>query len=291
VVGFDLDGFHYGRHAVAPYVASIKGVIADELTNERGAVRAMLALQARLERLAVRRAQVVVATSRYSRRRIADAYGVPAGKIVVVPEAIDPAAWERPPREPREEPPAILSVAHLYPRKNLEALLCACRLLQDGGRSFRVWIVGEGPCRKAWEALRDQLGLADEVCFLGTVPFGELRARYAAASIFCLPSRQEGFGIVFLEAMASGLPIVAARAAAVPETVGEDGAALLVEPEDHVRLAEVLDLLLSDPARRHAMGEAGRRRVQHFRREAVTLAFLQRVAGALAGDDAGPAAG
>jgi glycosyltransferase involved in cell wall biosynthesis len=289
VVGFDLDGFHYGRNVVAPYVASIKGVIADELRNERGAVRAMLAIQAGLERLAVRRARVVVATSHYSRGRIAEAYRVPAGKIVVVPESIDLKAWERPAPEPPGDPPAILSVAHLYARKDLATLLRACRVLRDAGRAFQVWIVGDGPCRKAWEALRDRLDLADRVCFLGTIPFGELRARYAAASIFCLPSRQEGFGIVFLEAMASGLPVVAARAAAVPETVGEGDTALLVEPEEPDRLAQALDLLLSDPVRRRAMGEAGRRRVQHFRSDAVALAFLRRVAGALAGEGAGAA--
>ena len=76
VVGFDLDGFHYGRRPTAPYVASIKGVIADELRNERGLVRRMLAIQAAFERLAVHRADVVVATSAYSRDRIAEAYGV-----------------------------------------------------------------------------------------------------------------------------------------------------------------------------------------------------------------------
>src|SRR5512137_2068468 len=108
VVGFDLDGFHYGRRPVAPYVASIKGVIADELRNEHGFVRLMLGVQAAFERLAVRRARVVVATSGYSRDRIVDAYAIPAAKVVLVPELIDLRGWDteyeaRPARE--AEPP------------------------------------------------------------------------------------------------------------------------------------------------------------------------------------------
>ncbi len=138
VIGFDLDGFHYGRRPVAPYIASIKGVIADELRNERGVVRAVLALQARLEALAVRRARVVVATSDYSRRQIGEAYRVPTAKIVVVPEPIDLHVWELEERPAKAEPPAILSVAHLYPRKNLGVLLHAYGLLRQAGRPFQA---------------------------------------------------------------------------------------------------------------------------------------------------------
>jgi glycosyltransferase involved in cell wall biosynthesis len=283
VVGFDLDGFHYGRRPMAPYVADVKGVIADELRNESGWVRAMLGLQARLERLACGRARLVVATSQYSRRRIAEAYGVPAEKIVVVPEPVDVARWTALGAEAPADPPAVLAVAHLYPRKNIDALLRACGVLRGAGRRFQGWIVGDGPCRAKWEALRDRLGLQSQVRFLGTVPFRELRARYARASIFCLPSRQEGFGIVFLEAMAAGLPVVAGRAAAVPETVHDGETALLVDPADPMALANALETLLADPRRRRAMGEAGRRRVQEYRADRVASLFLERVGAALAG--------
>jgi glycosyltransferase involved in cell wall biosynthesis len=280
VVGFDLDGFHYGRRPTAPYIASIKGVIADELRNERGLVRALLGLQARLERLAVRRAAVVVATSRYSRDRILAAYGVPAAKVVIVPELIDLDAWlapEAPAEAVEAVPPAVLTVAHMYPRKNLGLLLRAYALLQSAGVPFQGWVVGEGPCRRDWERLRDRLGLRDAVAFLGTIPRRELRERYHRAALFCLPSRQEGFGIVFLEAMACGRAIVAARAAAVPETVAEGEVGLLTDPTDAEALAEALRSLLADPARRRAMGEAGRRRVERFRADRVAQMFLDEV--------------
>ena len=286
VVGFDLDGFNYGRAPVAPYIASIKGVIADELKNERGLVRLLLGMQASLERLAVRRARVVVATSRYSRDRIVEAYGISPAKIVLVPELIDVAAWgtEREAEGASEAvPPAVLTVAHMYPRKNLGTLLRAYALLARDGVPFQGWLVGAGPCRREWERLSGSLGLTGRVEFLGTIPRRELVDRYRRAAVFCLPSRQEGFGIVFLEAMVNAIPIVAARAAAVPETVADGEVGLLVDPDDPEALANRLALLLTDPDRRRVMGEAGRRRVEAYRADRVAAMFLTRVRAALAG--------
>ena len=286
VVGFDLDGFRYGRAPVLPYVASIKGVIADELRNERGLVRLMLAMQASLEQLAVRRADVVVATSRYSRQRIVEAYGISPGKVVLVPELIDLTAWasEQGARPvPEANPPAVLTVAHLYPRKNLGTLLKAYVLLAKAGVPFQGWVVGEGPCRRMWERQRDALGLQGRVAFLGTVPRRELLDRYRRSGVFCLPSRQEGFGIVFLEAMANAKPIVAARAAAVPETVADGEVGLLAGPDDPEELARNLSALLTNPELRRAMGQAGRRRVETYRADRVAKMFLARIQAALDG--------
>ncbi len=286
VVGFDLDGFHYGRKKTVPYIASIKGVIADELTNERGIARAMLRVQASCERLAVRRADAVVTTSRYSRKRIIQAYGVPAAKVVIVPELIDLSAWTDealPQGEGGTDPPAILTVAHMYPRKNLGLLLNALACLRDAGVAFQGWIVGDGPCRNVWERLRDSLALQDRVTFLGTISRRQLVERYRRAAVFCLPSRQEGFGIVFLEAMACGKPIVAGRAAAVPETVPDGECGLLVDPDDPEALARALTALLRDPDLRQEMGEAGRRRVERYRADHVAGLFLETVQSALHG--------
>lgn len=286
VVGFDLDGFHYGRKPVAPYIASIKGVIADELKNERGRVRFMLGVQAAFERLAVRRARVVVATSGYSRDRIVEAYGIPVAKIVVVPEPIDLRGWEAeqgvtPAHE--ADPPAVLTVAHMYPRKNVPVLLRAYARLRAEGIAFQGWIVGDGPCRREWERLCDALSLRDRVEFLGTVSRRELADRYRRAAVFCLPSRQEGFGIVFLEAMANAKPIVAARAAAVPETVADGEVGFLADPSDEDAFARGLATLLLDRDLRRRLGEAGRRRVETYRADRVAGLFLTRVQAALAG--------
>jgi glycosyltransferase involved in cell wall biosynthesis len=180
-------------------------------------------------------------------------------------------------------PPAVLTVAHLYPRKNIGVLLHAYARLRAAGVPFQGWIVGDGPCRRVWERLRDDLSLRDRVEFLGTVSRRELADRYRRAAVFCLPSRQEGFGIVFLEAMAHARPIVAARAAAVPETVADGEVGILADPNDPEAFAQALATLLEDRDLGRRMGQAGRRRVEFYRADRVSARFLDAVQEALSG--------
>jgi len=93
VVGVDLDGFLWARRRRERFVVALKGVIADELRNERGVTRALLSVQARWERTNVRRADRVVVPSAYSAALTAEVYGVDRAKIAVVPEPIDLAGW------------------------------------------------------------------------------------------------------------------------------------------------------------------------------------------------------
>ena len=120
-----------------------------------------------------------------------------------------------------------------------------------------------------------RLGLEGEVTFLGELAGDEeVRQEYRRADLFCLPSRQEGFGIVFLEAMAAGLPIVAADAAAVPEVAPAGEVSLLVPPLDAGALAEALLRLLGDEDLRARLGAAGRVRVRRYAWPEVAGAFL-----------------
>jgi len=268
VIGFDLDGVFAPRGL--RHIAAIKGVLADEAKHERGVSRIALAVQARLEWLHVRRADRVIATSAYSADRIAKFYGIDRAKIAVVPELIDLDAWRRALADaPREEgPPRILTVAHLYPRKGVDTLL---RAFAEVSSNAILRIVGDGPQRIHLEHLAHNLGIADRVTFLGHLPFADLVAEYRNATIFALPTEQEGFGIVFLEAMASSLPIVATRVAAVPEVV-DDG--LLVDAGDENALAESIERLLGDTALRERLGNKGRTRVNQFAAPVVARQFL-----------------
>jgi glycosyltransferase involved in cell wall biosynthesis len=171
----------------------------------------------------------------------------------------------------------------MYPRKNLPVLLRAYARLRADRVAFQGWIVGDGPCRRDWERLRDDLSLQGCVEFLGTISRRELADRYRRAAVFCLPSRQEGFGIVFLEAMAHAKPIVAAKAAAVPETVSDGVVGILAEPNAPDAFARGLASLLADHDLRQSMGEAGRRHVEAYRADRVAGLFLERVQAALAG--------
>ncbi len=275
IVAFDWDGLLL-RRSEALHVASIKGVIAEEATFERGIPWLRLTTEAFLERRHVQRADRVLATSRHSAERLVVDYGLDPELLRVVPEPIDLARWcktlEDAPRVPAEAP-AILCVAHLYPRKDVATLLDAIARLP--GVSLHV--VGTGPELVRLQKQARRLQLADRVQFLGHVSFDRLAAEYRRADVFCLPSRQEGFGIVFLEAMGAGLPIVAARAAAVPEVVPDGECGILVAPGDAPALAEALQRLLAEPNERRRLGEEGRRRVARYGAPIVAAQFLDAI--------------
>jgi len=165
----------------------------------------------------------------------------------------------------------VLSVCRFYRRKRLEVLLRAAAQLRGRIPRLEVRIAGGGPeearLLKLWRSLR----LEGTVRWLGNVPEGTLAREYGACDVFCLPSVQEGFGIVFLEAMAAGKPIVAARAAAVPEVVT---GGVLAEPESVDSLAAALEGLYRDPVQRAVLGERGRRTVERYDAPRVAGLFL-----------------
>ena len=282
VVGVDLDGFIWaGQPRKARFVVALKGIIADELKNERGMVRALLEVQARWERLNTERAERVVVPSRYSAAVAHEVYGVPADRLAVVPEPIDLAEWRRrfaavPPAPPG--PPTVLAVARMYPRKRLDDLLRAAVLLRDRIPPVRIRIVGEGPESDRLHAMHRTLDLGDTVTFLGDIPRQALAVEYVRADCFCLPTIQEGFGIVFAEAMAAGLPIVACRAAAVPEMVEDRRTGLLVNRESPEELAMALETLLMNDGLRADFGAAAAARVAAFDLEPVARRFVEVVA-------------
>ena len=296
VIGVDLDGFLWARrrrgapasgtaagrppHARGParFVVALKGIIADELQNERGLVRALLGVQAGWERRNTARADRVVVPSRYSASIAHAVYGVAVERLVVVPEPIDLAEWRR--RFAAAEPPArtaptVLAVARMYPRKRLQDLLRAAVILRQRIPALRMRIVGEGPESARLRALHTALGLGDTVRFLGDISRQALAVEYVGADCFCLPTVQEGFGLVFAEAMAAGLAVVACRAAAVPEIVEDRRTGLLVNRESPEELAMALETLLTNPGLRATLGAAGAARVADFDLEAIARRFVE----------------
>ena len=280
VLGVDLDGFLWARRRTLPFVASLKGIIADELRNERGRVRALLRVQARWERRNVERADLVMVTSRYSAEVAQREYGVPSARLAVVPEPIDLEVWDdqfwRAPRRTHGGP-VVLCVARMYPRKRIPDLLRAAAILRARIPGAQVRIVGRGPEWPTIGRLHAELGLGDTVALLGDLNRERLAEEYVNSSVFCLPSVQEGFGIVFLEAMAAELPVVACRIAAVPEVVLDGATGLLVPPRDPGALAEALERLVAEPALARRLGQEGRRRVLGFTPRHVAERFLSAV--------------
>lgn len=276
IVGFDFDGVWLPR-GDRPYVCAIKGVIAEEALQEQGRIRALFQALSKLEGRNARRADRVITTSAYCRERIAYHYNVPPERIGIVPEGIDTVAWERailaaPPRT--DVRPTILCVARDYPRKRIGDLVQAVAALRRYLPDVQLRIVGDGPLHAEHVALVDRLGLHGTVTFLGAIADEQVKRQYAHADVFCLPSRQEGFGIVFLEAMIAGLPIVSTTAAAIPEVVQHGATGILVPPQDVASLAGALLMLLTDRERRMAYGAAAREAVLQYDWRRVAQTFL-----------------
>jgi glycosyltransferase involved in cell wall biosynthesis len=284
-VGFDIDGVLVAPGAAAgagrtPYVCSIKGVLAEESRHERGGTRALLGSLARLEQINARRAPLVFTTSDYARRAIVQHYGVPSQRVRLVPEGIDLTGWQRAlasidaPRDPF----GILCVARQYPRKRIADLLHAFAQVAAQEPRARLTIVGDGPQHGALRRLAHDLRLGDALHLTGALPDTcDVLAHYARNSVFCLPSVQEGFGIVFLEAMASGMPIVGTTAAAVPEVVPQHRAGTLVPPGNPAALAAALLELLQQPDLRREYGSFGQIHVRQFDWAQVAGRFLAAV--------------
>ncbi len=255
VIGVDLDGF--ALRIDRPYIVMLKGVAADEAAHERGPAVLERRLAAAFELANVRRADRVVVPSRYAAGIATDRYRIAPERVAVVPEPVmrlaAPAAASR-------ARPTILAVGHQYRRKRTADLLRAIPLLPPHLADARVRVVGDGPELPRLRRLASRLGIADRVDFLGRIDDQALAREYAGADCFCHPSVQEAFGIAVVEAMAAGLPVVAGRAAALPEIVRDGVTGLLVAPRDPSAIAAALAQLLDDGELRASLGAAGRLR-------------------------------
>jgi len=282
-IGFDMDGYTLPRKP-SLHIASIKGVIADEMRFESGLTRATMRIQAACERAHVHRAHAVITTSQYSAQRIHSLYQL-AKTPRIVPELIDLNAWRnlshgmphfsQPLREvgtTSAGPFTVLSVSRFYPRKRLDVLLRAAARLRARVPDLQVRIVGGGPEESRLKRICQEERLEGTVKWLENISQQELVREYKHCDLFCLPSVQEGFGIVFLEAMASGKPIVAAHAAAIPEVVQHG---LLVEPDNDEALAAALERLYRDKSLRDSLASASAEFVQRFDAPLVAKQFLR----------------
>jgi glycosyltransferase involved in cell wall biosynthesis len=197
----------------------------------------------------------VVTPSAFAREELVALLGVDPGRVRVIPGGVDarfsPRADAAAARAAlRLERPYVLSVASRTARKNLGALEPAARRLAD--RGIDVLVAG-GDRPQFRDAARPSA-----LRFLGHVPDALLPGLYAGAQAFALPSRHEGFGLTALEAMASGTPVVAGRAGALPETCAD--AARYADPEDPEELAAALEAAIGDAD----LAAAGLRRAARF---------------------------
>ena len=149
----------------------------------------------------------------------------------------------------------VLSVCRLEPRKNISTLIKAAAITAKQESNIKYLLVGEGVESDLLHDLAAQLSLGDYVKFAGRVAEADLPAYYRSGDIYVLPTLYEGFGIVYIEAMASGLPIISTTAGAVPEVVRDAG--ILLDPMDVSGFAREIINLYKSPSLRNRFRERG----------------------------------
>ncbi|WP_305091720.1 glycosyltransferase family 4 protein [Prescottella sp. R16] len=223
---------------------------------------------------------VVTFVSKYTRGRFASAFG-PDAALEHLPPGVDPDTFRPDPAARADlraryglgDRPTILCLSRLVPRKGQDQLIRALPSIRRRIDGAVLVIVGGGPYAERLHALARECGVADHVVFTGGVPAAELAAHHTIADVFAMPCRTrgggldvEGLGIVFLEASASGVPVVAGNSGGAPETVVEGETGFVVDGTSVEDVAEKVIAVLADPARAAAMGAAGREWVQgHWR--------------------------
>ncbi len=215
-------------------------------------------------RLTLRRASRVIALTHHEALRL-EALGVDADRIAVIPNGVDLGEFGEPPARTDHAGVTVLFVGRLDPsQKGLEVLVRALAKL-PASADVRLRLVGEdwGGVAKI-QSLASQLGIADRITLVGAVSRTHLLQEYARADLLVLPSRFEPFGIVLLEAMAAGLPVIASRVGGIPEVVVDGETGLLVEPGDVEGLAAAMLRLVVDPTLRASFGSRGRERARFY---------------------------
>ncbi|KZS74276.1 alpha-(1-2)-phosphatidylinositol mannosyltransferase [Mycobacterium kansasii] len=215
---------------------------------------------------------VVTFVSRYTQARFAPAFG-PGAALEYLPPGVDSDRFRPDPaaraelrkRYRLDERPVVVCVSRLVPRKGQDMLIKALPAIRRRVDGAALVIVGGGPYLQALRKLAKHCQVADHVTFTGGVPGDELPAHHALADVFAMPCRTrgagldvEGLGIVFLEASASGVPVIAGESGGAPETVQHNKTGLVVDGTSVDKVADAVADLLTDRDRAAAMGAAGR---------------------------------
>jgi phosphatidyl-myo-inositol dimannoside synthase len=228
-----------------------------------------------VRRKAVQSAQAVLAISQFTAARLSDTQGIAPESIHLLPLALDPsfrAAGEKGLSSP---PPAwfpkgrvLLSVTRLAASegyKGVDTMIRTLGRIQTRAADLQYVIVGDGDDRARLERLARDSGVAARVHFAGKLDASndELRACYAHCDVFVLPSKGEGFGMVFLEAMAYGKPVIGGNHGGTPDIIEDGVTGFLIEHGDEERLGQIIEMLVRDESTRRAIGHAARARVEN----------------------------
>ena len=277
--GFGLLKAFKKQTAKKPFIHIVHGVLAEELeqaklsghTSFHGMVaNYFMSYLARLEKKTALAADIIVTISAYSFEKMQVHYGIAPEKIRIVSNGVDTEKY-RPPENQRElkrhfclkeASPVVLFVGNLIPRKGLTYLVEAAQQVVKTYPDTQFVVVGDGPLKIQLIDRLIAVKLLDNFTFMSGLTDNELSAMYGCSDVFVLSSIQEGQGIVLLEALASGKPVVAFDIGGVNEVVINGETGLLARNRNSDDLAEALLRLLGNFELQQRLGFAGRRFVE-----------------------------
>ena len=241
----------------------------------------------RFRRGALRTANLVLAPSQYTADHVKADQGVAPKKTRVLPWALDPqfealAASAAKTGLPENFPKGhvILTVGRWLANeryKGMDTLITALPKVLPRWPDLQLAAVGQGDDRDWLEDLAEENGVRRHVHFLSDISYPQLAACYAACDMFALPSRGEGFGLVYLEAMACGKPVIGGAHGGAPEVIQDGVTGYLVQHGDAVQLATSIETLLANPEVAKEMGRRGKERVENEFRFNVFAKSLKRI--------------
>jgi glycosyltransferase involved in cell wall biosynthesis len=263
------------RELGIPYVVTVHGLDAFSTRQVTGSAGKWCA---GVSRSVYRAARSVICVSEKVRSRVIEGAGEGVRSTVVY-NGVDPQTFYPPENEPAHA--VILSVGNLIPIKGHELLLKAFALVRDrfSGLSLSLEIIGEGPQRSHLQKLASDLGLVAEVNFPGHQSRNQVAEAMRRAIIFALPSRYEGLGCVYLEAMSAARPVIACRGQGIEEIIqpGVNGCLIDGDRDDLPGLADTLSVLLRDGQQRQQLGKAARQTIMQGYTQAQQAARLSQL--------------
>jgi glycosyltransferase involved in cell wall biosynthesis len=220
-----------------------------------------------LEPVALKHLKKIVANSQYTANVIKEAYSIPEKQLSVCHKSISNARYEIIQDLRKKEPnhaARVLFVGGNMQRKGLPNLIEAAPAVLDQYPETEFWIAGRDKAEATMRSLCDQAGISQHFHFLGWQSQEDLLKIYSQADIFVMPSLIEAFGVVFLEAMAAGLPVIGTRVGGIPEIIEDGRNGLLVEAGDVPAMGKAIISIMGDQGLRERLRQAGIMTAQSF---------------------------
>lgn len=206
------------------------------------------------------------------RQSIVELYGLPEDRVPVITNGIDLTRCGEKTEYTLHYPVELLHVGRFFPQKNHEALVGAAAILKKRGTNVRIHCCGDGPLLEEIRSRVQAAGLSGQIVFEGVCD--DILERMAGADAFLLPSKWEGMPMTIIEAMGTGLPVIAARVGGVPDMVSDGESGLLIAPTAEA-LAQAVERLIKDERLRERLGTQAKQDARRFSIEAMARGYEQ----------------